>query len=323
MTEHAIPSTPSIHAIIGAGQVGTILARHLAAAGHDVRLVRRGPPGAAIPGVTWIRGDVLDPAVADAACRGAVAVYNCTNPPDYARWDGVIQPLYRAIWAAAARAGARLVQLDNLYMIGRPERCPFDESTPERPCSAKGELRRALGEELLEMHRRGEIEAVIGRASDYFGPHTPSAAVFRPDVLARIQAGGSAYVFGDPDMPHGYTYTPDVARGLAILGVDPRAPGRVWHLPTAAKMTTRELIARFAAVAGTEVKVRAVPGWVLRALGLVSSLMAAIGEMNYQFEIPYVLDDGDFCRTFGVAPTPLDEAIAATLAAGAQAPAAA
>ena len=45
-------------------------------------------------------------------------------------------------------------------------------------------------------------------------------------------------------MPHGYTYTPDVARGLAILGRDPRAPGRVWHLPTAAKLTTREAIAR-------------------------------------------------------------------------------
>ena len=163
------------------------------------------------------------------------------------------------------------------------------------------------------MHRRGEIEAVIGRASDYFGPQTPNAAVFRPDVLATIRKGGTAYIFGDPDMPHGYTYTPDVARGLAILGRDPRAPGRVWHLPTAAKLTTREAIARFAAVAGTTVRVRGIPGWALRGLGLFSSLMAALAEMNYQFTIPYVLDDGDFRRTFGVEATDLDEAIAATL----------
>lgn len=301
-----------IHTVFGAGQVGTQLARLLARRGHDVRLVRRGEPGEAMRGVTWLRGDATDPSFADAACRGASVVYNCTNPPDYADWDGLAS-LYRAVWAAAGRAGARLVQLDNLYMYGRPSRAPFDECEPMRPCSKKGELRARLAEELFEAHARGDLVATAGRASDYFGPATPNAAVFRPDVYERIAKGGSVYVLGDPDTPHGYTYTPDVARGLATLGTHAAAPGRAWHLPTSAKLTTRALLERFAARAGTEIKVRRVPTWALRSVGVFVPLAAAIAEMSYQWEVPYVLDDRDFTRTFGLEATPLDEAIDATL----------
>ena len=306
----------SLHTIVGAGQVGLKLARLLAAEGHRVRLVRRGAAGETIAGVTWMQGDATDAAFLDKACAGADVVYNCTNPPDYAGWDGVLQPLYRAIWSGAARAGARLVQLDNLYMVGRPPESPFDESTPHRPCSKKGEIRKALTDELMAMHERGELNVVIARASDYFGPGTPGSTVVRPDVLAKVRTGGTVYVFGDPDMPHAYTYSPDVARGLAVLGTHSGVTGRVWHLPTTAQGTTRELLHAFADVAGTKVRVRSIPDWLLRGAGVFSPLMSAIAEMTYQWHVPYVLDDSDFRRTFGVEPTPLKEAIAATLAEG-------
>ena len=112
----------NIHTIVGAGQVGMQLARLLASQGHQVRLVRRSAAGATIPGVRWYRGDASERAFIDEACRGAVAVYNCANPPEYHRWDGVLEPLFRSIHEAAGRAGARLVQLDNLYAVGRPPR---------------------------------------------------------------------------------------------------------------------------------------------------------------------------------------------------------
>jgi len=304
-----------IHTIFGAGQIGLLLARSLAEGGFGVRLVRRGAPGAEIQGVTWMRGDATDRVFAEKACRGATAVYNCTNPPDYHRWEGVLEPLFRSIRDAAGRAGARLVQLDNLYMYGRPEQTPFDERTPMRPCGTKGELRKRLFDELWEAHARGDVVATCGHASDFFGPVTPNSAVFRPDTYERILAGSSVYVFGNPDMVHGYTYAPDVARGLAVLGTHEAALGRAWHLPTSARLSTRELLERFAERAGTRIKVRRVPNWALKTLGVVSPLVSALAEMTYQWEVPYLLDDGDFCRTFAVGPTPLDDAIDATLAA--------
>jgi len=301
------------HTIIGAGQVGMHLARHLGQQGERVRLVRRSAPGPSLPGVTWMQGDITDRAFADEACRGADVVYNCTNPSDYARWVGILEPLYRSTWDAASRAGARLVQLDNLYMVGRPPSAPFDEQAPMQPCSKKGELRKVLAEELMARHAAGDLEVAVGRASDYFGPETPNAAVLRPDVYDRIVRGSSVFVFGNPDMPHSYSYTPDVAAGLATLGRRQEAAGRVWHLPVAAQLTTRELIGRFAAHAGTEVTVRAVPTWALHLAGYLFPLASAIEEMLYQWEEPFSVDDERFRATFGTSPTPLDEAIAATL----------
>ena len=196
-----------VHTICGAGHVGIQLARLLVGQGKRVRLVRRSEPGEEIPGVTWMRGDVTDAAFADRVAAGATTVYNTTNPRDYARWDGVLQPLFRSIWRATSCAGARLVQLDNLYMYGRPPTTPFDEATPMKPVAPSGRLRAALAQELLDMHARGEVRMAVGRASDFFGPQCPNAVAFRRDALAAVARGGSAYVFGNPDMPHSYSYT--------------------------------------------------------------------------------------------------------------------
>ncbi len=303
------------HTIFGAGQVGLLLATQLTAMGHQVRLVRRSSAGEAMPGVTWMQGDATDPHFAARACEGSVSVYNCTNPPDYGRWDGVLQPLYRGVWDAAAAAGARLVQLENLYLYGRPTSSPFDEQTAKNPCAAHGVLRKQLNDELWARHAAGTLEVAVGHASDFFGPGAHLSAVIRPDVLDGLRRGARVYMLGNIDTPHGYTYTPDVARGLATLGTRDGATGRAWHLPTTATSTTRALLSQFAEHLGTSLKITTVPGWALRALGVVSPMIAAIASMRYQWDVPYVLDDAAFRTAFGIEPTPLDEAIEATLLA--------
>src|SRR5690606_27705833 len=240
------------------------------------RLVRRGPAGESRPNLTWMSGDVTDAAFAREAAAGAAVVYNCVNPPDYSRWHGVVEPMMRAVRHAAARAGARLVVLDCLYMVGAPEAVPFDEDTPRRPESDKGELRKLLVEELFEAHRRGDVQVTSGRASDYFGPDTPLSMLLHPRGLERLRAGKPVEVFGDPDMPHAYNYTPDVARALAVLGERPEALGKVFHLPAAWTGTTRALFERCGEIVCRPGRVRAVPRCALAAMGLLSPTMRAI-----------------------------------------------
>jgi nucleoside-diphosphate-sugar epimerase len=36
-------------------------------------------------------------------------------------------------------------------------------------------------------------------------------------------------------------------------------------------------------------------------------------EMSYEFEEPFILDSSRFERTFGIGPTPLEEALVATV----------
>ena len=186
--------------------------------------------------------------------------------------------------------------------------------TAELPAvTAPERLRALLAEDNWAAHRAGDLEVTMGRASDYFGPETPNAAIFHTRFFERLSQGKAVEVMGDPDQPHSYSYTPDVARGLATLGTDDRAVGKVWYLPVAAQLSTRELIERFAAAAGVEAKVRQVPTWLLKATGLFVPLMRAVAEMVYQWETPYVVDDSRFRSTFGIEPSDLEVAIGDTL----------
>ena len=122
-------------------------------------------------------------------------------------------------------------------------------------------------------------------------------------------AGKRADFIGNPDLPHTYSYVPDIAAGLATLGTDERAVGQVWHLPGPETVTTRALLDLVAAEVGHPVEVRNVGKVALRALGLVNPLMRELAEMSYEFEEPFVLDTSKYQSTFGTAGTPLATAV--------------
>ncbi|RKY15273.1 MAG: hypothetical protein DRQ55_19770, partial [Planctomycetota bacterium] len=118
----------------------------------------------------------------------------------------------------------------------------------------------------------------------------------------------------NPDQPHTYSYIPDIARGLAILGERDEADGRVWHLPNAAAPTTRQFIEQVYAAAGTEPQIQAMPGWMVGLVGLFNGNVRELKEMLYEFEEPFVVDDSRFEAAFGSHATPLADAIEATVA---------
>jgi hypothetical protein len=128
----------------------------------------------------------------------------------------------------------------------------------------------------------------------------------------RVFAGRAGECFGDPSLPHAFTYGPDVARALAVLGARPEAPGRVWHLPTGEAVSMNDWAAALGRALSREVRVTALPGWVVRAAGWFVPMMRELGEMRYQWQEPYRVDDGDVRRSFGLEPTDFDAQVRAT-----------
>lgn len=308
----ALPTANSVYVILGAGQIGPLVARRLLDRGHRVRLVRRGRFGAEVPaGAEAVNADVLDPAAAARALRDAAVVYHCVNPA-YTAWATQLLPLTRAVLAATAAAGADLVVLDNLYMYGRAG--VMTEATPIAPCSKKGELRARAAAELVAARDRGDLAVTIGRASDFIGPGATLAAVFGDRFWPRALAGKPGQVLGDPAQPHSYSYVPDVADGLVTLGTDPRAKNQLWHLPVNPALPTRALIAEVGRALGVDLAATRVPPWLLRGLGVVSPMMREVAEMTYQWQAPFILDDTRYRSTFGHAATPWPTALAATVA---------
>jgi len=126
-------------------------------------------------------------------------------------------------------------------------------------------------------------------------------------------AGKKVDFIGNPDLPHTYSYVPDVAAALAVLGTDDRAVGQIWHLPGPETVTTRAIVDKVASQVGHPVGIRVMPRLALRAMGLVSPMMRGLAEMSYEFDEPFVLDTTKFRTTFGGRSTPLTEALATTV----------
>jgi nucleoside-diphosphate-sugar epimerase len=302
----------SRHVVFGTGQVGRPLVEGLVARGHEVVAVNRSGRGT-VAGARAIGGDATDPSFTTAACAGADVVYFCLNATHYDRWTEEFPPLQAGVLAGAARAGARLVVLDNLYAYGPPHGRRLVETMPPHPTSAKAAARAAMSQELLAAHAAGRVEVVIGRASDYFGPGATRSALGET-VFRRALDGRAAQVMGDPDQPHSYSFVRDVAEGLITLGTAPGGAGPVWHLPVAEPRTTRAVVETLYELTGRKPRVLAVGGTVLRAIGMVKPELREYRHTLYQFTDPWVVDDGKFRAAFGDRSTPLPDALATTLA---------
>jgi len=299
-----------LHVILGAGQVGSAIASELLAQGKRVRQVRRGPPGGDRR-IEWRSGDLTDPAFAEEAMRGASVAYDCINPP-YDRWPELLPGQRRGVLHGAMRNGVKLVQLDNLYMYGAPD-APMTEETAAAPQSRKGELRARLAEETLAASRRGDLRVAVARASDFYGPGFVRATIFGDRFFQRVLSGRPAQVLGDADMPHSYSYGPDVARAMIRLGeAGDDVLGQVWHLPVRPAEGTRAMMERFAAALGVAVHLQRVPDWLLRAMGIFQPVLREVAEMTYQWKKPFVLDDAKWRRRFGDEPTPVEQGVAFT-----------
>jgi nucleoside-diphosphate-sugar epimerase len=301
----------SRHIVFGSGQVGRLVVEQLVNLGHDVGAVSRsGRMG--VPGAEVMAGDATDPAFTTRVSAGADVVYFCLNATNYARWAEEFPPLQRAVLAGAQAAGARLVVLDNLYAYGPTHGADLVETMQARPTSTKAATRAAMTDELMAAHHAGRLEVAVGRASDYFGPGATQSALGET-VFGTALTGRTAQVMGNPDTPHSYSYTPDVAAALITLATQPGATGSVWHLPVAEARTTRAIIDHVYGLAGRRPRVLAAGRTTLRLVGLLKPPMREYLHTLYQFTDRWVVDDSKFRSAFGDQATPLDDALATTL----------
>jgi nucleoside-diphosphate-sugar epimerase len=303
-----------LHVVVGAGVIGSQVARTLSWQGHQVKIVTRSGSGPDGDGIERVSADAADAAALAKLTGGAAVLYNCANPP-YHRWPQLWPPIAAALLEAAERNDAVLVTVANLYGYG-PARTsigqagydaahPMTESTPQAATGRKGMVRVGMWRDALAAHEAGRVRAVEVRASDYVGAGAQS--VLGDRVVPNVLRGKAVSVLGRTDRAHTWTYTGDVAELAVRAGLEPSAWGKAWHAPSGPAKTQREAIDDIAAAAGVSpVPVRTIPKAVLRLAGLAVPLMRELTETEYQFSQDFVMDSAAAQQAFGLAPTAWD-----------------
>jgi nucleoside-diphosphate-sugar epimerase len=219
------PSSPNARSVLvlGAnGRFGLAAAQAFAAAGWRVLAHVRRDAAAGMPaGAELVRAPLA--AVGD-ALRGRPApdvVVHGINPI-YTRWDEEALPAARIAMDLAERLGARFMLPGNVYNYGEsmPER--LDETTPQRPTTAKGRIRVEMETELERRAAAGRLRSTVITAGDFFGAGSGS---WFDAVVAKSIAKGTISYPGDPKRVHAWAYLPDLARAfVAFAALDDLAP---------------------------------------------------------------------------------------------------
>ncbi|ODT74175.1 MAG: NAD-dependent epimerase [Pelagibacterium sp. SCN 64-44] len=266
--------------ILGAsGQIGQELALALRRGfTEDIRLVSRNPKRVN-DSDQLLPADLLDAGETRRAVAGSEIVYLTAGlPMDTRLWVEQWPVIMANVIDACAAEGARLVFFDNTYMYPQTA-APQTEETPFLPYGAKGRVRAAIAEQLLEAMARQRLAATICRAPEFYGPGK-TQSITNTAIIAPLAQGKAARVFLRDDTVRSLIYTPDASRAMALLGNTPDAYGQTWHLPCDdARLTYRAFIDLAAAQFGTQPRYRVLKRWQLQLAGLFSPAIRDAAEL--------------------------------------------
>ena len=286
----------------GAGYIGSITARRLLDAGHEVVVLDsliRGHADAIDPRATFVEGEVGDPAALRRALPGCDAVMHLaglievaesqSHPGDY--FDANVAQPARMLEAMRVHGVDAIVFSSTAAVYGEPSSVPIPEDAPTHPVNVYGATK-LMFERLLDWH--GAAHGLRSVRLRYFNvagalpdaslgeAHDPETHII-PRLLKALAVGDTRFeVFGDDyPTPDGtcvrdYIHVSDLAEAhlLSLERLGRGGEGGVFNLGNERGFSNLEVVRVCAQVAGTGVEVvRA-----LRRAGDPAVLVASSGR---------------------------------------------
>jgi nucleoside-diphosphate-sugar epimerase len=299
--------------VFGFGAVGRATVAALVARGTQVAVAQRGRPADLPAGVEFRPCDILDPDALHGAMAGSdQAVASVGLPYDRRVWRTAWPKAMANFVEACAATSARLVFVDNLYMLG-PQNEPLREDMPLSSFGAKPAIRSDVTRIWLAAAAIGRAKIAALRPPDFYGPHVGLSHI-GTQAFGALATGKVATLVIPPDTPHDFAYVPDIARAVtSLLDAPDDVFGQAWNMPCAPTRTAREILRLGADALGIKLKVRSLPLWLLPALGVFQPFLREVAEMRFTFDRPYVVDASKLRRRFAFQPTPLETGAVETI----------
>jgi nucleoside-diphosphate-sugar epimerase len=306
--------------ILGAtGGIGHEVAVALNRHGWQIKALHRDPTKAAgresTPGITWVKGDAMNPTEVTNAAQGAALIVHAVNPPGYRNWAQLVVPMIDSSISAARASGARILLPGTVYNYG-PDAFPtLREDSPQNPLTRKGKIR-------VEMERRLQAAAATGvrslivRAGDFFGPSAGNNWLSQGLVRPGKQVTSIAYP-GRRGAGHAWAYLPDLAQTMAQLVDRESTLGTFERFHFAGQWDadgTHMTDAIRAVVGSPNIPVRRFPWPLVTLLSPFKTLFREMHEMRYLWQEPLRLNNDRLLSVLKTEPrTSLEQAMRATL----------
>lgn len=243
-----------------------------------------------------------------AQAHGADVIVNGLNPPNYHNWATLIPAITNEVIAAARESGASVILPGNVYNFGDTPGT-WDESTPQRPVSRKGRIRK----EMEETYAASGVQTIVLRAGNFIEPGG------RDDMMAmlycRTLPKGKLTLPGGRDVVQAFCYLPDWARAAVMLAERRETLAQFEDIPFEGHaFTFDDLHSTLEAETGRKLQVTAFPWAIMSLLSPVMELARELREMRYLWDTPHRLSGEKLTRLLPeFHATPLDEVLRAPL----------
>lgn len=285
--------------ILGAnGQIAEELARELKRHyASNIRLVSRKPKKVNDTDMLFA-ADLLDAAKADEAIKGSeIAYFTLGLPMDSSMWEEQFPIIMRNVIESCKKYGAKLVFFDNTYMYPQNDTI-LTEQTAFAPVGKKGAVRKKLAEMLLLEIAQGQIEAMICRAPEFYGPGK-TQSITNTFIFDAIKANKKLKVPLNDHKLRSLIWTPDASKATALLGNTPDAYGQTWHLPIDEnRLTYEQFIALASDVYKKKLNYTVIPRFVMKIGAIFNKRIAELQELLPRYAFDNIFDVSKFKNRF-------------------------
>lgn len=197
------------------GVIGKHVAFELSRMKEPVRLVARNPVALSDTNEVF-KGNLLVEADVMNAIAGCTVAYVTVGLPYHSKvWERDWPILMQHVVHACIASSCKLVFFDNVYAYGKVEGW-MTEQTPMLATSRKGLVRKRIAEMIFDAVEKKGLQAMIVRAPDFYGPHTP-LSFLNLMLFERMLKHKSPQVMLSAKRLHSFIYTPDAGRATAFL----------------------------------------------------------------------------------------------------------
>ncbi len=301
-----------LHVVFGAtGNAGSAIVRELVRRKLNVRGVNRSGDADVPEGVEMVKADIFNKQESKLAIKDASVIYNCVNLP-YNRWLDDLIPLTKMFIDLGSENGIKSVIIDNLYMYGSKYNEPLREDMEPLAQTRKGKIRAEITKLYLQAHKKGKINVILCRASDFYGPRVINSTM-GARIMTKVLQGKKTAVLYNLDVPHSFSFVNDYAKAVINLVSSDDTFGQIWHTPTAEPITQREFLEIAFEIANKTTKITSLSNFMLNMVAVFNPIVKEIKELSYQFEKPFIMDHSKYEKKFGLNITSHKKAIETTL----------